>query len=260
MSTVSEKLFIKNRHNQNVSVLVEKPEKPVGLAFVMHGLGSNKDFPHIKALSICLLKNDFTVVSFDARNTNGESEGKMEEATVSGYYNDLDDVLSWSKNQNWYQEPFYLVGHSLGSFCVSFYTENHPEKVRALAPISLVISGELLFEAWGAEDLKKWEISGLKEWESSAIPGLINRVKYNFVSDALQYDLRPRISQLTQPVLMVVGSSDTATPVEQQKAFFEKLPGSKEFHIIKDAGHTFSGQKYLQELTEIFDHWLKSLK
>jgi pimeloyl-ACP methyl ester carboxylesterase len=255
-----DKLFIKNRHNQNISVLVEKPEKPVGLAFVMHGLGSSKDFPHIKALSGCLFKNDFTVVSFDARNTNGKSEGKMEEATISDYYRDLEDVLSWSKNQSWYQEPFYLIGHSLGSFCISFYAQKHPEKVKALAPISLVISGELLFEAWGEEDLRKWKISGLKEWESSAISGLINKVKYGFVPDALKYDLRPEISKLTQPVLMVVGSADTATPVEQQKMFFDQLPGSKEFHIIKGAGHTFSGQKYSQELTEIFDHWLKSLK
>jgi len=254
-----EKFFIKNRHDKKLAVLLERPESPKGLAFLMHGLGSSKDFSHIRRVAGYLFENSLIVVSFDARHTNGESDGRIEEATISNYYEDLEDVISWSEAQTWYQAPFYLIGHSLGAFCVSLYTQNHSEKVKALAPLSLVISGELLFKAWGDDDQKKWRETGMKEWESSIKPGLINRVKYDFVPDALKYNLLPEINKFKCPFLMIVGELDTATPVQQQRMFFDKLSCPKEFHIIKGAGHTFSGEQYLQKLGETFGHWLKSL-
>ena len=43
-----EKIFIKNRKNQNVSVIIEKVDNQKGLVFVMHGLGGFKEQPHIE--------------------------------------------------------------------------------------------------------------------------------------------------------------------------------------------------------------------
>lgn len=41
-----EKIFIENRLGKKISVLIEKPDEPIGLAFIMHGLGSKDDlFP-----------------------------------------------------------------------------------------------------------------------------------------------------------------------------------------------------------------------
>ena len=63
-----QKLFIKNRHDRKICVLVEKPEKPIGLAFVMHGLGGFKEQPHVRAFIQSFLDNNYTVVSFDTTN------------------------------------------------------------------------------------------------------------------------------------------------------------------------------------------------
>jgi len=59
------------------------------------------------------------------------------------------------------------------------------------------------------------------------------------------------------PVLMIVGDQDDSTLPEHQKIFYERLPGKKEFHIIKGATHTFKDPEHLKELEEIFDQWIK---
>ena len=45
------------------------------------------------------------------------------------------------RNAKWYGEPFVLVGHSLGGISTALFAENYPDKVKALAPISTVVSG-----------------------------------------------------------------------------------------------------------------------
>ena len=37
---------IRSRENKKIVVIIEKPNNPQGLAFIMHGLGGNKDQPH----------------------------------------------------------------------------------------------------------------------------------------------------------------------------------------------------------------------
>ena len=41
----------------------------------MHGLGGFKEQPHIRAFAEAFTVKNFTVVTFDAANTFGESEG-----------------------------------------------------------------------------------------------------------------------------------------------------------------------------------------
>src|SRR3989344_9092482 len=111
------KLFIKNRDNKKIAVIIDRPENPKGLVFIMHGLGGFKEQKHILAFREAFRENDFTIVRFDVRNSIGESEGSCEYADITSYYQDLEDVIIWSENQVWYREPFYLAGHSLGGIC-----------------------------------------------------------------------------------------------------------------------------------------------
>ena len=80
------------------------------------------------------------------------------------------------------------------------------------------------------------------------------------MEDRLKYDLLPNADKLTMPVLLVVGSKDEGTPPEHQRILYDLLPGKKEMHIIQGADHNFRPtEKYLKELIEIFDKWVKSL-
>src|SRR6185312_9334618 len=181
-----EKLFIQNRKGQKISVLVEHHPNQVGLSFVMHGLSGFKEQPHIQAFADAFKEKGYTVVRFDTTNTFGESDGKYEDATITNYYEDLEDVIMWAESQVWYQEPFILSGHSLGGICSALYAEKYPEKVSALAPISPVVSGKLSLEAHVKSDpnyLKDWQTSGWREEKSEARPGIIKRLPWSHIEN-----------------------------------------------------------------------------
>lgn len=254
-----KKLFIKNRKGESVSVLVERNETQKKLAFVMHGLGGFKEQNHIVTIADAFKERGFTLVRFDTTNTLGESGGKYENATITNYYEDLEDVIKWAQEQEWYQEPFALSGHSLGGVCTALYAEKYPKKISALAPISTVVSGKLSVEAHkrdDAENFANWEKVGWKEKESLSKPGVTKRLLWSYITDSLKYDLLPSASKLTMPVLLITGQNDTSTPPDHVQILFDALPGPKEFHVIKNAPHTFRDKDHFAEIKKLFLKWL----
>ncbi|MBI2592647.1 MAG: alpha/beta hydrolase [Candidatus Colwellbacteria bacterium] len=254
-----EKTFIKNRKGLNISVLIEKSEEQKSLVFIMHGLGGFKEQLHIQAFADAFLENSYTVIRFDTTNSIGESGGLMENVTVTSYYEDLEDVLAWAKSQPWYEEPFVLAGHSLGGLSITLYAEKHPEKIKGLAPISSVVSGKLNIANYPPEYLENWKRVGYIENESVSKPGVMKRINWSYIEDGENYDVLPEVSKLTMPVLLIVGEKDVSTPLQQQKLLYDKLPGKKELHIIKDADHNFRQENQRKEVKEILDKWIKSL-
>jgi len=256
-----EKLFIKNRHDKKIAVIVEEPAKPIGLAFVMHGFGGIKSAPHIEIFAKALFDNNYTVVRFDVTHTYGESEGNYEDATTTNYYEDLEDVINWSKSQEWYQEPFILCGHSTGGTCTALYAEKYSEKIKALAPISVMVSGKLYLRDCNQEEIAEAERTGWQIHESASQPGLIKKLKWrSYVEDLLKYDLLPEINKLIIPVLLIVGELDNVCPLAHQEILFKALSSEKkELHIIKNAPHTFKEPEHLEEIYRIMDKWLKSI-
>ncbi|MGE5540773.1 MAG: alpha/beta hydrolase [Bacillota bacterium] len=256
-----EKLFIKNRKGKKLSVLVEIAEDQKGLVFGMHGLGGFKEQEHIQTFTDAFRECGFTTVRFDAANTLGESEGVYEDAAITNYYEDLEDVIAWAKSQSWYQEPFALTGHSLGGICTTLYAERHPREVLALAPISPVVSGKLSVEAherFEPEEFAEWKKSGWRVTESKSKPGNMKRLPWSHMEDRLKYDLVPDARTLTMPVLLIVGEADDTTPADHVKLLFDIIPGPKEFHAIKNAPHTFRRSEHLAEIRTIFLKWIES--
>jgi pimeloyl-ACP methyl ester carboxylesterase len=199
------KLFIKNRKKQKIVLLVDVSPNQNGLAFVMHGLGGFKEQAHIKAFADVFKEEGFTVIRFDTTNTLGlgESEGKYEDATTTNYYEDLEDVIKLVKNKSWYQEPFWLAGHSLGGISIVLFAEKYPQKVKALAPISTVVSGKISFDSpkyRGNDILKKWKETGWRTEESKSQPGVIKKLKWSHMEDRLKYDVLPDAQKLKMPV------------------------------------------------------------
>ncbi len=254
-----KKQFINNRDGKKISVVIEKPLKSVGLAFIMHGQGGFKEEPHIRTYARAFLEHDITVVTFDARHTLGESEGTIEDFTTTSFLQDLEDVIDWASRQNWYHEPFVLAGHSAGSMCITLYAEQYPEKVRALVPTSLSVSGRLFRDTLAPELVSQWQQTGWLETPSSSKPGVMKRIKYAAMEDVLQYDTLALANRLTMPVLLIVGEDDTSTPPKTQQLFYSQLPGKRELHIIKGAPHTFCQPEHLQQVNDIMKQWIGRL-
>jgi len=252
------KFEINNRKNQKIVVLLEKVENQKGLVFVMHGLGGFKEQLHIQAFAEAFLEEGFTVVRFDTTNTFGESEGNYENATTTNYYEDLEDVIKWASSQEWYEEHFWLIGHSLGGISTALYAENYPEKVVAVAPISTVVSGKLTLET-DREEIKNWKETGWRITESKSKQGLIKRLPWSHMEDRIKYNLLLRADKLMMPVLLIVGSEDDTTLLKHQQILFDKLPGEKEMHVIEGAGHTFREKEHLETIKHILKHWIEKI-
>lgn len=248
---------IKNRYGKKVVVLIEEQNNSKGLVFIIHGLSGYKEQPHIQAMADAFKNNNYTTLRFDTTNTFGESDGNPEDATVTNYYEDLEDVINWSKSQEWYQEPFILAGHSLGSMCILLFAENYPTKVLALAPISVAISGKLSLETKEKEGLEEWKRKGIKVWKSHS--GKIKRLKWSHMEDRMKYDVLKKVKKLKFPILLIVGENDDSTPVSHQRILYDALSCDKELHIIKGAEHTFRAENELEELKELFDKWIKKV-
>ena len=254
-----EKIFIKNRKGDKIAVLLEKSADQKELVFLMHGLGGFKEQEQLDAFSEAFQEKGFSVVRFDTTNTLGESDGDYENATTTNYFEDLEDVISWSKSQKWYQEPFWLAGHSLGGMCTALYAEKYPEKVKAIAPTSAVVSYELFRQANSEEHLRNWEETDWRIEQSRSKPGVVKKLRWDFVEDLEKYDLIPNVKNLTMPVLLLVGELDTLTPSSDQGILYENLPGPKELHIIKGAEHTFREKEHLDEIKQIFLEWIEQV-
>lgn len=251
---------IKNRNNKKIVVEYILSDRPKGLVFISHGLSGNKEQKHILTFEETFLVNNYSVVKFDSTHTFGESDGQYEDVTATNYINDLEDVIKWAEKQEWFQAPFILVGHSLGGLSSAYYAERYPQRVKALAPISTVVSGDLYLTSYSDEEKKAWQETGFYQKPSKSRPGLIKRVKWKFAEDILKYDLLPNSSQLTMPVLMVVGSQDKTTFPEHQQIFLDRIPSlKKELHIIKESPHTFSEPEHLTELRSIFHGWINRI-
>jgi pimeloyl-ACP methyl ester carboxylesterase len=250
--------FVKNRDGNQVAVLVEEAEAPGKVAFVMHGLGGKKEQGHIRAMAEAFLESGYTVVTWDAVHTFGESEGgNYEAATITNYYADLEDVVAWAVSQPWYCEPFVLCGHSLGGISVALFAEKYPHKIKAVAPISAVVSGELSLTT-KSDDLEAWKRDGFRTTMSHD-GKTEKRLKWSHMEDRMNYNLLDNVANLTMPVLMIVGEQDSPTPPEHQQILFDQLPGKKELHIIKGALHSFYEPHEQQEVKQLVKAWLDTV-
>jgi pimeloyl-ACP methyl ester carboxylesterase len=248
---------IKNRKGQSIVVVVDLADNSKGVAFIEHGLGGYKEQEHVVAMADAFFGKGYSTVLFDTTNSFGESDGNYEDATTTNYYEDLEDVIEWASKQEWYQEPFILAGHSTGSMCAMLYAEKYPEKIKSLAPISCAINDNLKEKLEHDESLKEWRENGIKE--TTGYDGRKKRLKWSFMEDTAKYDPLEGADVLTMPVLLVVGSEDTSTPLEYQEQVKESVNGKVELHIIEGAAHTFRGEKELNELKMIIGNWLESL-
>lgn len=252
------KVIIKNRKNQSIAAVVNENIDSKGLAFIMHGLGGFKEQPHVRAMAEVFEKADCTTVLFDATNSIGESDGRYEDATMQNYYEDFEDVISWSKAQIWYQQPFYIAGHSLGGYSVLRFAEENPELVKGVFAWAPVISGKFSFEATERiGEIEQWEKTGWKIRISNSKPGLELRLPWSHMLERQNHDLFPRVENLTMPLAIIVGDEDTSCPLDQQEKFFAAIPeNKKDLYIIKGAQHTFREESHLTQLKEKLAQWL----
>ena len=256
---VMKTTLIKNRNKVELAVIVEGELNTAGLAFVVHGLGGFKEQIHIRTMAQGFLDKGYTVITYDAANTIGESGGRMEDATLTNYFEDLEDVVQWASTQPWYKEPLIVSGHSLGGACSLMFAAKYPEKVKAIAPICPFIAGSLYEAHQDPALMKHWQEQGYILQPSQGKPGVMKKLGWGLAEDLRTHDVRTVANKIECPVLFVAGSEDHSLPASEQELVREKLSGPSEIHVIQGMEHNPRSEEHNQELRSIIESWLKSL-
>lgn len=260
-----KKLKLKNRKDQTIIGELNIPPRTVfikGICIVQHGYGGFKEQPYMQQLAQAFFDNGFITFNFDTTNSFGESDGNYEKATLQLHYEDLEDVIIWAKEQEWYQGELAITGHSMGGYTVARYGEEYPNQVDYIASIAPVISGELSWEAHRRahpEQLEEWKESGWLIKESKSKPGKFKRSPWSHMEERLNHDLLPESEKLTMPILFYVGGSDLSCPAEQTQILFDKIPGSnKEMIVNPGVGHVYRTAEEIEHLYQSVDKWIKN--
>ncbi len=121
-AAMAGRFTLTNRHGQRIVGLLDYPpgDTPVARTIVLcHGYGGDKDGRYLRQIAATLMADGVAVVRFDFTNGAGESDGDLSGASVSGYADDLDDVLDYLREQpRLRQSASAIGGHSYAGMVV----------------------------------------------------------------------------------------------------------------------------------------------
>jgi pimeloyl-ACP methyl ester carboxylesterase len=159
-------------------------------------------------------------------------------------------------------EPFTLLGNSLGGWIAMLYTLRHPERVRTLIleasgginrPLAVSVTATnreeanvILRAAHGPKfDAPEWAIEALIE-RSKDSPMLR-------LTEAEAHYLDARLGELRVPVHLIWGANDGVLPLSYAEELQRGIPGAQ-LHVLEEAAHIphlQQPQRFLACLTAI---------
>lgn len=250
----THEIQIRNAQNELICLQLDEQEDAVDkrLAVVQHGLASNMEHPAVQATKKAFLDKGYSVITFDNRNSLGKSDGQVVNGRLSTYEEDLDTVVNWVKNQNFYGGRLVLAGHSLGGASVLRYAAEHPDEVETLVLITPVVSGQKWEESCMAnmpDFCGKWKEKGEYEYRNAVIP-------YAVVEEAKSYDAIKFASKIQSDVLLIAADNDRVIAPKDVKELSETFVVPQKLEIIEQAGHNFTGKQNRQDLYQTIIQFL----
>lgn len=187
------------------------------LVVVCHGLFSSKDGSKYRHLGQAFAARGFACIRFDFRGC-GESEGRLEESTVSGRWQDLRNVISRARGLQGFNGNLGLLGSSLGGYLALLEAGRNP----------LV----LCVAVWSAPS----RLTGLAERLPAVAPVIMSRA---FYQDVDQVQRLIQVENLRR-ILIIHGEQDQLVPARQAYELFEAVQEPKYLHLLTDGDHRFS--------------------
>jgi hypothetical protein len=199
-----------------------------------HGLLSSKNSEKYIALGERLSREGITMLRFDFRGV-GESEGRIEDDTVSRRIVDLGSAIDFVKSHPSLGNRIGLVGSSLGGY-ISLIKASMDKEIRAVV-------------VW-ATPFHMDDLGTKKQEEEYPLPGEA------FFKDLPKHRLLPLLPKVSN-CMVIHGEEDELVPVDQAWEIFHTLGAPKEIHIIEGADHRLTEPKHRQRAMELTVEWYK---
>ena len=199
-------VILKNNQGQSIYVKIHN-ESGNKLAFILHGLASDMNHQVVQSAKKAFLDKGYTVITYDARYSLGKSYGNVSNVSLSTFLEDLETVVNWTKEQDFYHEPFAVAGHSLGGAATILYSNNNDD-ISFLIPIAPVIGG-LQWENSCMKNMpvfcKQWKEKGYYEYKQN--DKSVN-IFYTVVNEAKSYNALETAQNIKAPALFIIAEND----------------------------------------------------
>ncbi|MBW2058579.1 MAG: alpha/beta fold hydrolase [Deltaproteobacteria bacterium] len=195
-----------------------------------HGLLSNKDSEKYLALAALLSREGLAVLRFDFLGC-GESEGKLEDSTVTGRLEELTAAMEYVRTNEALGDMMGLMGSSLGGY-LSLFKAAQERDVRAVA-------------TWSTP----YRLSPPSP-DAEAIPVLGE----GFYADLKTHDLIPILKDVRH-CLVIHGDSDELVPLTHASVIYENVREPKRLEIIRGADHRFSDPEHREKAYRLTTAW-----
>jgi len=222
------------------------PASGPALVLLHHGLGSTRAWRHqVPALA----QAGYRVIVYD-RWGYGQSEDRPYLA-VPGFEDDLADLESILTTLH--ASPVTLIGHSDGGTIALYYAAQNPQQIAALVTVAAHIYLEPSMEV-GVQGIRQTfeQDERFRASFRRAHGDKFEAVFRNWFDGwhtpkALDWDMRPLLSQITCPTLVIQGEQDEHATPQHARDIAAGIPGA-ELWLAPGAAHML-----LQEIPDLFN-------
>jgi fermentation-respiration switch protein FrsA (DUF1100 family) len=232
-----EKVAFKSE-GQNISGILHLPEKQKPLCVIAsHGLLSSKDSEKYIALGEKFSQEGMAMLRFDFRGI-GESEGRMEDDTVSRRVIDLGTAIAFVRSHPALGKKIGFIGSSLGGY-ISLIRASMDQQIKGIVTWAT---------PFHLDDLKS-----NKGTEGHPLP------EQPFFEDLPKHRLLPLLPRVAN-CMVIHGERDELVPVDQAWEIFQNLSPPKEIHIIEGADHRLTQTAHRERAIQLTVDWFKKTK
>ncbi len=253
------KIRIKNRAGKIIvgDLLYNKTSQVVKqpLMIISHGFLGTKNQSFFKRIADDLFKEGIASLRFDFTNSIGESEGDLTKATLTGYIEDLEDVLNYARSLD-FVGSIGLIGHSLGGFITIIVSARH--KVGCVVSLSASFYTDysrLRFFAGKEINLDEWREDGFLR-VFSPLDNKYYNLSYDYYLDSRNYDLSDYLPKVSH-ILVIHGTKDKVLGVENAKLIYEHAAPPKKLFIIDGLHHNYYKEPQLTQAVNAILEWVK---
>jgi len=207
---------------------------PYPCVVLSHGLVSSKDSSKHTALSEALENKGIASCRFDYHGC-GESEGDIEETTLSRRIDNLRQTTDWMKRHpSIDRKKIGLLGSSFGG-ATSLILSARDKQIRCLS-------------LWATPCL-------LENKEDSSISGI--NFKEAIFDDFSTYDLLAEARKVSR-CLVIHGEMDEVVPLAEGRRIYENLMEPKRFELIEGGDHVFTKPAHRERAITLATEWFRS--
>lgn len=201
------------------------------VALVLPGRLDTKDYVHMRSHADFLASLGYLAVSFDPPGT-WESPGDPSLFTTTNYVKVVGELIEFFGNR-----PTFLVGHSRGGATAILSSMKYPD-VTGIVLVNANYQSPSDPSPEAAERGYNIDYRDLLPGDRETEEKVEFHLPLAYWEDGKNHDPTAALRACTKPKLIVHGTEDEFSPINDVKTLFEELPGPKKLCVI-DSAHDY---------------------